>query len=80
MTAPKSTVKSSARVDNAKAIIAAIPRDPVTGRLMKKTPVTDEPPAAATPAVGASTGGSAPAAAPFPRGRGIHRFRRSISR
>jgi hypothetical protein len=73
MTKPAATkVKSQARSDRAKAIYASLPRDPATGRLMKRIAPADPPPAQ-PPA-----GGPAPEA-PFVRGRGLHRWRRPRS-
>jgi len=63
MTAKRSTVKSEARV----AAIAKVDRDPVTGRLRKKTPATDSAPVPETvpDPVPDPAGGGAPAPAPF---------------
>lgn len=68
MTAPKTTVKSTARSERARALYAALPKDPVTHRIMKRGAV---PGAAPTPE---PAGGPAPEA-PFAPGRGIRRYR-----
>jgi hypothetical protein len=69
-----STVKSQARSDNAKKLLAGLPRDPVTGRLMKRTGAGGDPPDPARPAP-PPAGGPA-SAPPFVPGRGLRRWRR----
>lgn len=69
---PKSTAKSTARSERARAIYESLPKDPVTHRLMKR----DATPGLAgrlTPPEPA--GGPAPDA-PFARGRGLRRWLR----
>ncbi len=79
MAAPKSTVKSSARSERAKATMAALPRDPTTGRIQKRAAAAGDPPAGVKAAPEGGTGVSAAAANPFGQGRGLRRFRRQTS-
>jgi hypothetical protein len=73
MTRPKgSTVKSQARSEQARALYAALPKDPATGRLLKRA-ATDGPPAPPS-----SAGGPADPV-PFAPGRGLRRFRHRSS-
>lgn len=76
MTAKQSTVKSEARVEQGRKAIAAMERDPVTGRLRKRQPAGDgpAPEPAAQPA-----GGGAPAPALPTHGFLARHRRRSAS-
>ena len=74
MTKPTTTVKSQARSDNAKKILAGLPRDPVTGRIMKRGVAAGDPPNPAPPPAGGPD-----AAPPFVPGRGLRRWKRLIS-
>jgi len=49
MPSPKTTVKSAARSARAKALMAALPRDPLTGRIGKRAAAADAPPAGPVP-------------------------------
>ena len=49
MPPPKSTVKSAARSARAKALMAALPRDPLTGRVGKRPAPADALPAGTVP-------------------------------
>lgn len=68
------TVTSQERSARAKKILADLPRDPVTGRLMKR----DAAPAAGGSPPPAPAGGPDPAP-PFVPGRGLRRWRRPRS-
>lgn len=74
--ATRSTVKSAARVELGRAQMAKAPRDPVTGRLLKRA--ADHPAASpsADPSPPPPAGGDAPASSPF-RGRLLTRHRRT---
>lgn len=88
MTKPKTSVKSEARVALGKRVIAAAPRDPVTGRLLPKTaaaatvgdpsPIAPRKPDAAgsvsppKPEPAAKVGDDVP----FVRARGVRRWTR----
>lgn len=76
MAAPKSTVKSAARVARAKAIIAGLPRDPVTGRMMKRSAVTGGAPPAEPSPTPEPAGGPAETAPFGQAGRGLRHFLR----
>ena len=71
MTKATSSVKSQARSDNAKKILAGLPRDPVTGRIMKRTAAAGDPPNPAPPPAGGPA-----TAPPFAPGRGLRRWSR----
>ena len=78
MATPKSTVKSTARQEAAKTIIAGLPRDPLTGRLQKR-PGSSPAPAPIVPPVPPPAGGPA-GPDPFVQSpRGLRRFTRRIS-
>jgi hypothetical protein len=83
MAAPKSTVKSAARADRARALIADLPRDPVSGRIQKRAASGANPPAGGPPAGSPpdlQPAGGPAAALPFGQaGRGLRRFRRRRS-
>jgi hypothetical protein len=75
MTTPTTKVKSQARSDQAKAILASLPRDPATGRIMKR---------GAAPAAGGQVSPPPPAGGPasrppFAPGRGLRRWSRPRS-
>lgn len=74
MTTPTTKVKSQARSDQAKAIFGSLPRDPVTGRMMKRGTTSDAGQASPPPPAGGPA--SAP---PFAPGRGLRRWRRPRS-
>lgn len=73
--APRSTVKSAARVELGRAQMAKAPRDPVTGRLLKRAADLAAPPPA-DPSPPPPAGGDAPASSPF-HGRLLARHRRT---
>lgn len=78
MTAPKSTVKSTARVAQGAAQISGMPRDPLTGRLQKR-PGSSTAPAPIVPPAPPSAGGPA-IPDPFVQSpRGLRRFTRRTS-
>lgn len=79
-----STVKSQARSERAKALIAAMPRDPATGRVLPRSQPAPDRSSSGPDESGdrsATSGGRStqpaggPAARPFGE-RGIHRSRR----
>jgi hypothetical protein len=72
MTAPKSSTKSTARSERARAIYASLPKDPVTHRIMKRGAV----PGAAGPTTPPEPAGGPAPDAPFVRGRGTRRYLR----
>lgn len=77
MTSAKSSVKSAARVEQGKASMAKLERDPTTGRIKSKSkPPAETPPA---PAPAPTTGGAAPAAALPTHGFLVRHRRRSAS-
>jgi hypothetical protein len=71
MPEPKSSTKSTARSDRARAIYASLPKDPVTHRLMKR----GASPGAAGPTTPPEPAGGPAPDAPFARGRGLRRYR-----
>ncbi len=85
MSPAKTTVKSTARSERAKAIMAALPRDPVTGRMLKREAPTAAAAAAAAPAAPAPAvpivpAGGPASAPPFEQApRGLRAFRRQRS-
>ncbi len=77
MTAAKSRVKSEARAEQGRRAMAAMDRDPVTGRIRRRVPEAGPAP---SPAPGpAAEGGGAPAPAPFGTGP-THGFRARLRR
>lgn len=78
MTRKTSSVKSAKRQEQGRAAIAGLPRDPKTGRLMKRqtpAPASANSSGASTAAPASQAPGGEPAGAPFDRGRGIRRWR-----
>lgn len=77
MTKPSTTIKSSERSARAKAIYDSLPKDPVTGKLLKRGTVPGAsvatPPADDAPAP--SPAGGPAAGAPFGRRRGLQRWK-----
>lgn len=76
MPAAHSTVKSTARADRARALIATLPRDE-RGRILKRPAAEAIPPASAAQSLPA--GGTAPAPPFLQAPRGLARFRRQRS-
>lgn len=75
MASPTSTVKSKARVERARALIAALPRDPLTGRILPRSAAPVSPPA--PPETPPPPAGGPAGAPPFGQApRGLRRFRR----
>ncbi len=72
----KSSVKSATRVEQGRKAIAAMERDPATGRIRKRQPAGDPPPADAEPR---TAGGGATAPAPPTHGFLARHRRRSAS-
>lgn len=79
------TAKSALRAEHGRRVMASLPRDPKTGRLLKKTPAAHpaaDPPEPAPVPEPSSTppaaGGGAPASDPF-RGRIMRRWRKRSS-
>lgn len=77
MTAAKSRVKSEARAEQGRRAMAAMDRDPVTGRIRRRAPEVGPGPVPSPDA--AADGGGAPAPAPFATGP-THGFRARLRR